>query len=68
MLDLTGIMASSIILLFIAFRAIALDRIMPWFQTLSPRAAAKAEGASAWTRRAAPGIPAGPHAGGRRPG
>ncbi len=68
MLDLTGIMASSIILLFIAFRAIALDRIMPWFQTLNPVTAARAGGTSVRSRRAAPVASPGPHAGGRRPG
>jgi hypothetical protein len=34
MLDLTGIMFSSIMMLMVIIRALQLDRIQPWFQTL----------------------------------
>jgi hypothetical protein len=34
MLDLTGIMFSSIMMLMVIVRAVQLDRIQPWFQTI----------------------------------
>ena len=35
MLDLGGIMFSSVIMLFVIVRAVQLDRIIPWFQRKS---------------------------------
>jgi hypothetical protein len=35
MLDLVGIMFSSVIILFVIINAARLDRVKPWFQTVS---------------------------------
>lgn len=37
MLDLTGIMFSTIMMLIVVLRAVALDRSQPWFQTIAQR-------------------------------
>lgn len=40
MLDLTGIVFSSVMMLIVIMRAVRLDRIQPWFQTVKCRDAA----------------------------
>ena len=63
MLDLFGIMFSSVLMLFVIVRAVQLDRTMPWFQTVKRRepeakaGSAKGRGATAgtgggWRRKA----------------
>lgn len=42
MLDLAGILFSSVMMLFIIVRAVRLDQTQPWFQTLRPDQADKA--------------------------
>ncbi|MFL5282239.1 MAG: hypothetical protein ACJ8AW_14950 [Rhodopila sp.] len=37
MLDLSGILFSSIIMMLVIIRAVQLDRVQPWFQTLKRR-------------------------------
>lgn len=37
MLDLTGILFSSVMMLIVIVRALQLDRVQPWFQTVKPR-------------------------------
>jgi hypothetical protein len=44
MLDLTAIMFSTIIMLFVLVRAVHLDRIMPWFKRASSPPAKPAAG------------------------
>jgi hypothetical protein len=34
MLDLTGILFSTVLMLFVILRAVQLDRLLPWFQTI----------------------------------
>jgi hypothetical protein len=34
MLDVAGIMFSSVMILFVVIRAVRLDRVRPWFQTV----------------------------------
>jgi hypothetical protein len=51
MLDLTGIMFSSAMMLFVILRAVQLDRIVPWFQKLTHRPDPKTADRPAWTRR-----------------
>lgn len=41
MLDLVGIMFSSIMMLIVMLRAVQYDRIRPWFETAPPPPAAK---------------------------
>jgi hypothetical protein len=48
MLDLTGIMFSSVMMLIVIIRALRLDRIQPWFQTVK---ALSAQQDRAWNRR-----------------
>ncbi len=48
MLDLTGIMFSSIMMLIVIVRALQLDRTQPWFQTVK---ATQAATKPAWQRR-----------------
>jgi hypothetical protein len=42
MLDVTGILFSSLMMLFVVVRAVRLDRTQPWFQTLSAKAGKEA--------------------------
>lgn len=52
MLDLTGIMFSSIMMLIVIVRALKLDRTQPWFQTVKRKDAPAAEaGKRAWQRQ-----------------
>ena len=52
MLDLTGIMFSSIMMLIVIVRALKLDSTQPWFQTVKRKDASAAEAAKhAWQRR-----------------
>jgi hypothetical protein len=37
MLDLIGIMFSSVMMLIVIVQAVRLDRIQPWFQALKPK-------------------------------
>jgi hypothetical protein len=51
MLDLTGIMFSSVMMLMVIVRALQLDRTQPWFQRVKRKdTPAKAE-RSPWRRR-----------------
>jgi hypothetical protein len=50
MLDLAGIMFSSVMMLVIIVRAVRLDRIQPWFQTVKRNESADA-GPPAWRQR-----------------
>ncbi|HQT75670.1 MAG TPA: hypothetical protein PLD10_01360 [Rhodopila sp.] len=43
MLDLTGIMFSSLMMLFIVVRAIRLDRAEPWFRPIKRAESSKAK-------------------------
>lgn len=51
MLDLTGIMFSSIMMLFVIVQAVRQDRTQPWFQTIKHKEAPVAEMAKPWQRR-----------------
>ena len=53
MLDVTGILFSSTMMLVVIMRAVQLDRFMPWFQILARRTESKeASGRTApWRRR-----------------
>jgi hypothetical protein len=51
MLDLTGIVFSSAMMVFIIVRAVQLDRITPWFQKLTAKIGAKTDGAQPWRPR-----------------
>jgi hypothetical protein len=37
MLDTLGILISTIMMLIVIFRAVRLDRVQAWFQTITPR-------------------------------
>jgi hypothetical protein len=51
MLDLTGIIFSSVMMLMVIIRALQLDRTQPWFQTIGPREDPKAARHRPWQRR-----------------
>jgi len=52
MLDLTGIMFSSIMMLFVLVRALKLDSTLPWFPALKQQKEAPAPAdPRAWRRR-----------------
>ncbi len=51
MLDLTGIMFSSILMLVVIVQAVRLDRIQPWFQALKPKAKPAEDNDPSWRRR-----------------
>jgi hypothetical protein len=53
MLDIFGIAFSGLIMLYVVFRAVQLDRSTPWFPALN-RAAAKREAAAEQTRPTGP--------------
>ncbi len=50
MLDLTGIMFSSIMMLVVIVRALQLDRTQPWFQRVKFKDAASPASERAWHR------------------
>jgi hypothetical protein len=52
MLDLTGIMFSSVMMLMVIIRAVQLDRSQPWFQAVKRKEAPASAGKRAWQRRA----------------
>lgn len=52
MLDLTGIMFSSIMMLLVVLRALQLGRTEPWFQSIKKRTEEKAKAKQpVWRRR-----------------
>jgi hypothetical protein len=51
MLDLAGIMFSSVMMLMIIVRAVRLDRIQPWFQTVKSKEKPVGVRTSAWRRK-----------------
>jgi hypothetical protein len=51
MLDLFGIMFSSVLMVFICARAVQFDRQMPWFERVKRREDANAAGAKLITAR-----------------
>jgi hypothetical protein len=48
MLDLTGILFSSVIILIVVVRAVQMDRSEPWFQTTKRKQALVAKSKRAW--------------------
>jgi hypothetical protein len=51
MLDLTGIMFSSVMMLMVIIRALQLDREQPWFQTLKRKEAPPSSERPIWKRK-----------------
>lgn len=51
MLDLFGIMFSSVMMLIVIIRAVQLDRTKPWFQAVKRKEAPTPAGKRAWQRR-----------------
>ncbi len=51
MLDLAGILFSSIMMLIVIVRAMRLDRTQPWFQAISVKDSPPTPGAKPWQRR-----------------
>jgi hypothetical protein len=51
MLDLTGIMFSSVLMLIVIVQAVRLDRIQPWFQAFKPKTKTVENATQAWRRR-----------------
>jgi hypothetical protein len=54
MLDLTGIMFSSVMMLMVVVRALQLDRAQPWFQTLKRNEVPVTADTRSWKRRNRP--------------
>jgi hypothetical protein len=50
MLDLTGIMFSSVMMLIVILRALQLDRTQPWFQKIKRKEATVPVAARGWRR------------------
>jgi len=50
MLDLTGILFSSIMMLMVIVRAVQMDRLQPWFQKVKRKEALASAGRPAWRR------------------
>ena len=50
MLDLTGITLSCLVMMLIIIRAVRLDRVQPWFQTIKLKSAVTS--AKVWQRKA----------------
>jgi hypothetical protein len=50
MLDLIGIMFSSVMMLIVIVQAVRLDRIQPWFQALKPKTKS-VESKQSWRQR-----------------
>jgi hypothetical protein len=51
MLDLTGIMFSSVMMLMVIVRALQIDRTQPWFQKVKRKEAPTPTDKRAWQRR-----------------
>ena len=51
MLDLTGIMFSSVMMLMVIIRALQLDREQPWFQKLKRKEGAPTSERPIWQRK-----------------
>jgi hypothetical protein len=51
MLDLTGIMFSSIMMLMVVVRAVQLDRTQPWFQAIKLKQKPAGEKTRSWLRK-----------------
>ena len=51
MLDLTGILFSSVMMLMVIVRAVQLDRVQPWFQPVKRQPETKPAGQPVWQRR-----------------
>jgi hypothetical protein len=51
MLDLTGIMLSSVLMLIVIAQAVRLDRIQPWFQAFKRKTKPVEEVKRPWRRR-----------------
>jgi hypothetical protein len=51
MLDLTGIMFSSIMMLIVIVRAMQLDRVQPWFQKLKRKETPPPADQATWKRQ-----------------
>jgi hypothetical protein len=51
MLDLTGIVFSSVMMLIVIVRALQLDRAQPWFQKVKRREAPTPDHQRAWQRQ-----------------
>jgi hypothetical protein len=51
MLDLTGIMFSSIMMLIVIVRAVQADRVQPWFQKVKRKEETAQATQPAWKRR-----------------
>lgn len=51
MLDLAGIMFSSVMMLFVIVRAVRLDQTQAWFQTIKRKERRAAETTRAWRRQ-----------------
>lgn len=51
MLDLTGIMFSSIMMMMVIFRAVQMDRSQPWFQAVKRKDDTAAKEQGAWRRQ-----------------
>ena len=54
MLDLTGIMFSSIMMLIVIIRALQLDHTQPWFPTMKRNDTLTEAGKRAWQRQKTP--------------
>ena len=52
MLDLTGIMFSSVMMLIVIVRAVQQDRLQPWFQAVKRKDAPAPNREAAWKRPA----------------
>jgi hypothetical protein len=50
MLDLAGILLSSMMMLIVIVRAVRMDRSQPWFQTVKPRKVPAEKEAQRWRR------------------
>jgi hypothetical protein len=51
MLDLTGIMFSSIMMLMVVVRGVQLDRTQPWFQAIKLKQRPASEKVRSWLRK-----------------
>jgi hypothetical protein len=51
MLDLTGIMLSSVLMLIVIVQAVRRDRIQPWFQAFKPKPKPVEDTTQSWRRR-----------------
>lgn len=51
MLDIAGILFSSVMMLFVIVRAVRLDRSQPWFQTIAGKGEPRKPAQRPWRRR-----------------